>query len=308
MREKIQCSKIFDVIIIGAGPAGITSAIYLARMKLCILVIYEIIGGQTANTDGIENYTGFRIVSGGEFKKKLDEHISDYDVTLKEEKAEGIEKMKKLFKVSTGKNIYLGKAVIIASGGRRKKLKIPGEEKFGNRGVSYCSICDAPLFRNKDVAIIGGGNTALETALHLEKYAKKIYLITINKEMKGQRILIEKVKDIKNVKIMPLTKTKEIKGEKFVKSIIVEENGKEKEIPVQGIFIAIGHEPNSDFTNVEKNSKKEIIINEKNETSLKGIFAAGDVTNIPPKQIIISAGEGAKAALSAAEYLSESRR
>ena len=107
---------------------------------------------------------------------------------------------------------------------------------------------------------------------------------------------------------MPLTKTKEIKGEKFVKSIIVEENGKEKEIPVQGIFIAIGHEPNSDFTNVEKNSKKEIIINEKNETSLKGIFAAGDVTNIPPKQIIISAGEGAKAALSAAEYLSESRR
>ncbi|MBD3253083.1 alkyl hydroperoxide reductase [Candidatus Pacearchaeota archaeon] len=303
-KQKIQCEKIFDSIIIGAGPAGITAGIYLARRNLCVLIIYETLGGQTALTADIENYMGFRFISGEDFTKKLDDHLEEYDVTLAEEKVENLKKNKKLFTIETSKNIYKGKTVIIASGARHKKLGVPGEEKFLTKGVAYCATCDAPLFRNKEVAIIGGGNSALESAIQLESYAKKIFILTINKDLEGEDILIEKVRSFKNIEIIPNAITKEIKGEKFVTGIVYEKNKKINEIPLQGVFIEIGYEPNSGIFDVKKNNQKEIVIDNKNQTSEKGIFAAGDVTEVPVKQIIVAAGEGAKAAISAADYLS----
>jgi alkyl hydroperoxide reductase subunit F len=232
--------------------------------------------------------------------------LKDYDVTTAEEKVEKIGKNKGMFKIETDKNIYEGKTVIIASGGRQRKLGIPGEEEFLNKGVAYCATCDAPLFRDKEVAIIGGGNSALEAAIQLESYAKKIYLVLRKHDLKGEDILIDKVNTFKNLETVHCTNIKEIKGKVFVESIVVNQDDPKKqtrEIPVQGVFVEIGYIPNSELADVKKNDYNEIIINNKNETSMKGMFAAGDVTDVAVKQIIVAAGEGSKAALSAAEYL-----
>lgn len=308
-KHKIHCSQKIDTIIIGAGPAGITAGIYLARRNLCVFILYEKLGGQASTTADIENYAGFKFITGEEFTKQLNEHLKDYDVTTAEEKVEKIEKINNEFHVTTEKNKFIGKSVIIASGARQRMLGVPGEKEFLNKGVAYCATCDAPLFRDKEVAIIGGGNSALESAIQLETYAKNIYMILRKTELKGEQILIDKVKAMKNLTIIPCTNIKEIKGDKFVEKIIVEDNQKNTttEMNVQGVFVEIGYIPNSELTEgskVELSDYKEIKINNKNETSVKGIFSAGDVTDVPVKQIIVAAGEGSKAALSTAEYLS----
>lgn len=296
--------KIYDSIVIGAGPAGITAGIYLARRKLKVLVFYREVGGQASKTSDIENYSGFKFITGRDFTEKLKEHIKSYDLQCNQEKVIKIKKSGKIFNVKTKKSEYFSKSIIYATGAKQKKLNIKGEEEFLNKGVAYCATCDAPLFNKKDVAIIGGGNSALEATLQLEKYAKKLYIITINKKLDGEKILQEKVMKLKNVKHICCSSILEIKGKKFVESIRIKQQDKEKEIPVQGVFVEIGYEPNSELINVEKNNLNEIKIDSKNQTSKKGIFAAGDVTNIPVKQIIVASGEGAKAAISAAEYLS----
>ena len=300
--EKVR-AIVYDVIIIGAGPAGITAAIYLARRKLNVLMLYKELGGKVAYTSKIKEYHGFRMLNLEDFIKRLEEHTKKYSIAHKNEIVEKIEKKASLFEIKTQKNMYKGKALIIATGTKEKNLKVKGESKFVGRGVAYCATCDAPLFKNKDVAVVGGGNTALETVIQLEKYARKIYVITIYKELKGEHILRDKVKSFKKVEIINNVNVKEIKGDKFVSSIIIEREGKEKELKVQGVFIGIGHGADSELVDVKKNEDREIIINSNNETSVPGIFAAGDVTNVHAKQIIVAAGEGAKAALSAAEYL-----
>lgn len=300
--EKME--NVYDVIVIGAGPAGITAAIYLARRKLHILSISEMVGGQAVVSASIENYSGFNFITGPEFKEKLEEHAKAYGIISMEEKVLSVKRIKNIFEVKTNENTYHGKSVIIATGARMKKLNIKGEMEYIGKGVAYCATCDAPLFKNKEVAIIGGGDTALETAIQLKDYAKKIYVITRNEKMKGMKILIEKVRDIPAVEFIYSAETKEIRGGKFVKSIIIEEKKETRELNIQGIFINIGYEPNSYFVDVKKNNVGEIIINKRNETSEKGIFAAGDVTDIHVKQIIVSAGEGAIAAISASEYVS----
>ncbi len=304
IQNDIGNNYVFDTIIIGAGPAGITAGIYLARRKLHILIIYDVMGGQTSLTADIENYSGFMMISGQDFTKKLDEHIDKYDINSVNDKVLKVVKKDDLFEVSSLNNKYFAKSIIIASGSEKRKLNIKGENELFNKGVTYCATCDAPLFNNMNVAIIGGGNSALEAALQLEKYAKKIYLLTINPALDGEAILIDKLKSIKNLKIITKAITKEIKGDKFVESLIYEKDDKLLEIKVNGIFIEAGYKPNSEIFNVKKNNLGEIIINEKNITSVPGVFAAGDVTNIMTKQIIIAAGEGAKAAISAADYLS----
>lgn len=298
-----------DLIIIGAGPAGITAAVYAARKKMDLLVISKDIGGQTAWSGDIENYTGYQFVTGPELVAKFEEHMKKNNIALKEnEDVIGIEKKKDKVFVKTDKEEYEAKTVIIASGKRSMELGVPGEEEFKNKGLTYCATCDGPLFSEKDVAVIGGGNSALDAALQLIKIANHVYIINIAKELTGDLIEQDKLKNSKNVTIMNESQVTAVLGDKFVNAIKIKTKDSEKEIPVQGIFVEIGLIPNSGFAKgVSKNEKQEIRVDNYNRTNIPGIFAAGDVTDVPEKQIIIAAGEGAKATLGAFRYLSRLR-
>jgi len=299
-------TKIFDLIIIGAGPAGITSAVYAARKGMSFLVVSGDIGGQTAWSGDIENYLGYQFITGTELTVKFEEHMEKYGVQVHQfEKIKKIENADNVFKIISEKNEYLTRAVIIATGKKSKELNVPGEKEFRGKGVAYCATCDAPLFKGKDVAVIGGGNSALEAAIQLAGIASKVYMVNNEKELGGDKILQDKISSFRNVEILNNSQVKEIRGEKFVNSVIVKNSeGSDITLQVQGIFIEIGLIPNSNIEcNIEKNDKLEIKVNNKNETNIPGIFSAGDVTDVPEKQIIISAGEGAKAALGAYRYL-----
>jgi len=296
---------IYDLIVIGAGPAGITASIYAARKKMNILVLSKDIGGQTAWSGDIENYTGYQFITGPELTKRLKDHIDAYKIKVnEEEEILSLAKDREIILIKTDKAQYEAKAVIIASGKMPKELGIKGEQEFKGKGIAYCATCDGPLFANKQVAVIGGGNSALDAAIGLEKIASKIYIINIGEALTADAIMQEAVKKSAKVTVLNKSRIVEVKGEKFVKAIEIERNNVEEEIAVEGVFVEIGLVPNSDFVEVvDKNSSNEIIINCACETSTPGIFAAGDVTNVPEKQIIVAAGEGAKAALSAFRYL-----
>jgi thioredoxin-disulfide reductase len=297
---------VYDLIIVGAGPAGITSAVYAARKKMNFLVLTMNIGGQVTLSSRIENYIGFQYITGEELAKKFQEHLEEYKFELKMEKVNSIKKENDLFRVETNVGAYMGKTVIVATGRKPKELKVPGEEKFKNRGVTYCATCDAPFFDGLNVAVVGGGNSGLDAVLQLINIAKKIYLIENKSQLKADAIMVEKAKASGKVDIWTNTKVIEIMGDKVVTGIKVEKNGVETILSVQGIFVEIGSVPNSEIVNfVKKNHLGEIIVNCKCETSVPGLFAAGDVTDVPEKQIVIAAGEGAKAALSAFKYLSQ---
>jgi len=296
-----------DLIIIGAGPAGITAAIYAARKKLDFSVISKDIGGQAAWSGDIENYTGYQFITGPELAMKFKEHMEHFEFDLQE----GVEVVRvqtetSNFKIQTSKGESLSsRTVIIASGKRPRMLNVPGEAEFKNRGVTYCATCDGPLFANKGVAIIGGGNSGLDAALQMMKIGSKIYLMDVVEKLTGDPVMQDKVKSSPKLEILLKTRVLEIFGDKFVKGIKVETEGKPREIQVEGVFIEIGLIPNSEIIDfVEKNRIGEIVVNDAAETSVPGVFAAGDVTTVPEKQIIIAAGEGSKASLSAFKYLS----
>ncbi|MDD5070731.1 MAG: FAD-dependent oxidoreductase [Candidatus Omnitrophica bacterium] len=295
----------YELIIIGAGPCGITASVYAARKKINFLLISPDIGGQAAWSGDIENYTGYQFITGPELAKKLEEHIKQYNIPFKEgETVTSIVNADDFFTVNTDKSSYRTKTIIIASGKRSKELNIPGETEFKNKGVSYCATCDGPLFTAKDVAVIGAGNTAFEAAIQLEKIANKIFLINIGSRPTADEILQEKANKNKKLIIFNETRPIEICGEKFVSSIKINYQNSQKVLPVSGIFVEIGLIPNTNFSkNTEKNDKSEIIVDANNRTNIPGIFAAGDVTNVKEKQIIIAAGEGAKATLSVFDYL-----
>jgi len=297
--------KIYELIIIGAGPAGITAGIYAARKKIDFIIITKDIGGQASLSWEIENYIGYQFITGPELVEKFIEHIKEFNVEIKEnEPVKKILREDKIFKIISDKNEYLSKTIIISTGRKPKKLGVKGEDEFKNKGLTYCATCDAPLFRDKEVAVIGGGNAGLDAVIQLSRIARKIYLIEIKNELTGDKFVIEKIKNIKNVEIMTGTKIKEIKGDKFVEGIRIEKEGKETEIKVEGIFVEIGSIPNSEIIDfVEKNEYGEIIVDCKNRTSFPGVFSAGDVTNVFAKQIIVACGEGAKASISSFEYL-----
>jgi len=297
--------KIYELIIIGAGPAGITAGIYAARKKIDFIIITKDIGGQASLSWEIENYIGYQFITGPELVEKFIEHIKEFNVEIKEnEPVKKILREDKIFKIISDKNEYLSKTIIISTGRKPKKLGVKGEDEFKNKGLTYCATCDAPLFRDKEVAVIGGGNAGLDAVIQLSRIARKIYLIEIKNELTGDRFVIEKIKNIKNVEIMTGTKIKEIKGDKFVEGIRIEKEDKENEIKVNGIFVEIGSVPNSEIIDfVEKNEYGEIIVDCKNRTSFPGVFSAGDVTNVFAKQIIVACGEGAKASISSFEYL-----
>jgi len=298
--------KIYDLIIIGAGPAGITAAVYAARKKMDILVITKDIGGQASWSGDIQNYTGYQFISGPELAVKFEEHMRKFDFEIKEnEEVKELIFRKGTFLIKTDKDNYQTKAAIVASGKKSRELGVPGEQEFKNKGLTYCATCDGPLFAERDVAVIGGGNSALDAALQLIKIANRIYIINFTDNLTGDAIMQDKARADKKVSIFNNSRVKEILGDSFVQAIKIEENKEEKMLDVQGIFVEIGLIPNSDFAvDLEKNERKEIVVNQRNETNIPGVFAAGDVTNVPEKQIIIAAGEGAKAVLSAFRYLS----
>lgn len=298
--------KIYDLAIIGAGPAGITAAVYAARKKMNPLVITKDIGGQASLSGDIQNYTGYQFISGPELAIKFEEHMRKFNFEIKEnEEVKELISRKGTFLVKTDKDNYQAKTVIVASGKRSRELGVTGERKFRNKGLTYCATCDGPLFAGRDVAVIGGGNSALDAALQLIKIANHIYIINITYSLTGDGIMREKIRVDNKVSIFNNSRVKEILGDSFVQAIKIEEDKEEKILAVQGIFVEIGLIPNSEFApSLEKNERKEIIVNQRNETNIPGIFAAGDVTNVPEKQIIIAAGEGAKAVLSAFRYLS----
>ena len=299
----------YDLIIIGAGPAGITASVYAGRKKMQLLVISRDIGGQAAWSSDIENYTGYQFITGTELVAKFEEHMRKYDIPMKEnETVTEVKKANNIISVKTDKGTYGAKSVIIASGKRSKELGVPGDKEFKNRGLTYCATCDGPLFSDKAVAVIGGGNSALDAALQLIKIAKKVYVINITDSLTGDAVMREKVEESKIVTILNNTGVTAILGDKFVNGIKIKREGKEETLSVEGVFVEIGLIPNSEFAkDIEKNQIGEIKINCRNETNIPGIFAAGDVTDVPEKQIIIAAGEGSKAALSAFRYLAQSR-
>jgi len=300
-----QPSRIYELIIIGAGPAGITAAIYAARRKIDFIVLAKNIGGQVTYSSEIENYTGFQYITGEELTEKFQEHLERFRFELEMEEAQRVEKEDNIFKVKTDVATYMSKTVIVATGRRPRELGVPGEGEFKNRGVTYCATCDAPFFEDRDVAVVGGGNSGLDAVVQLTKIASSIHLIEVTQQLMADEVYIEKAKASNKVHIWTNTKVMEIVGNRTVTGLKVQRNGKETLIPVQGVFVEIGSVPNSDIVNfVEKNRWGEIIVNCKCETNILGLLAAGDVTDVPEKQIVVAAGEGCKAALSAFRHLS----
>lgn len=304
----------FDLVIIGAATAGLTAAIYSARKKLNTIILTDKLGGQSLLTDNIENYPGFKVISGQELTDKIKEQVENLGVEIKE----GV-RIRKILK--TGDNfeikaedgkVFQTKSVIIATGKKPRRLNAPGEKEFTGKGVSFCSICDAPLFGAKDVAVVGGGNAGLESAMDLTKYSDKIYVLEFGQKIMGDKSTQEKLLQTGKVEFIVNAAVKQIKGEKFVENLIYEDrtNGEIKDLKVGGVFVNIGQIPSSEFVKdfVQLNEAGEIIIDPKtNQTSMPGVFAAGDVTDILFKQCIIAAGEGAKAALSVYSYLQQQK-
>lgn len=296
----------YDVIIIGAGAAGLTAAIYTCRKKLSTLVLSADIGGQTNLTNHIENYPGVSACTGFELMKKFEEQAKQFGAEIVLARATKIEKKKNTFTVTADKQ-YEAKSLILAFGKVHRSLNIPGEQKFFGRGVSTCATCDAPLFKNKTAAVIGGGNAAVEAALELSAVGKKVYLIHRREQFRADEITVEKARKDKKIEIILPHIPIEIKGDKLVRSLIVQDvNTKAtKELLVDGVFVEIGYEVDTSIVKdlVKLTDKNEIITDKAGRTSNPAIFAAGDVTTTQYKQTVISAGEGAVAALSCHKYL-----
>lgn len=323
--------KNYDFIVLGGGGTGLASAMYAARLGMKTLVLghshgIELpIGGVITTTNVIENYPGFIKLSGVELAKKLEEHAKSYHlVDIMEERASEIRKKRKGFFIRTNKGrTYTGKAIVFATGTRLRKLEgIKGIKEFENKGVSYCALCDAPLYRNKIIAVIGGSDTAAKEALLLSEYAKKVYIIYRGEQIHPEPINLERIRKNKKIEIINNTNIKEIKGKESVSGIVFEKfhKGKsskrgqfkgKKQLEVQGIFVAIGHMPISDLAKtigVKLNKADEIIIDHKtSETNVPGIYAAGDVTDKPFKQLITGVADGCTAAHSAYEYINKKK-
>ena len=307
---KIDENKLYDVTVVGSGPAAVSAAIYVARKGLNVAMVGVKIGGQVLDTNEIENIIGTVLTTGAKFAETLEKHLKEHEIAFKEGhlvkeiKEDGKDK---ILVTDDGKN-YKTKTVIVATGAKPRSLNIPGEAEYVGKGVHYCSTCDGPFYKGLDVAVIGGGNSGVEAALDLSGIAKSVTLIEFMPELKADKVLQEKLAEQPNVKTILNSATVKVNGNEFVESIVYKsrETDEEKTLNVEGMFVEIGLSPRSEVVKdlVETNKIGEIVINpENNSTSVAGIFAAGDVTNIRQKQIIIAMGEGAKAALGAFEYL-----
>ena len=299
----------YDVTIIGAGPAGLSAGVYCARKMMDTLVISSNIGGQATWSWEVENYLGYQLITGVELVERFRDHLENFKVRLEEGRTvTSLEELEGGFAVDTDKGeTHSSRALIVASGKVPRKLEVPGEDAYRGRGVAYCATCDAPLFRGKMVAVVGGGNSALDAALQLSKIAERVTVITVDPHLGGDEIRREQVLASPRIDVYTSSRVTAIHGDVFVEAVDLVRDGGEKTLDVGGVFIEIGSVPSTAFLppRVELNERGEIVIDSNNRTSLPGLFAAGDVTNVVEKQIIIAAGEGAKAALSAYAWLVE---
>lgn len=298
----------YDVLVIGGGPAGASAAIYAARKGIRTGMVVERFGGQVRDTLGIENVIGTRYTEGPKLADHLEEHVRDYDIDLMSlQRAKSLER-KELIEIELENGAVLkSKTVIISTGARWRNIGVPGEAEFKNKGVAYCPHCDGPLFKGKDVAVIGGGNSGIEAAIDLAGVVNHVTVLEFMPELKADAVLQERLYSLPNVTVYKNVQTKEITGTDKVNGItfVDRASGEEKHIELQGVFVQIGLVANTDWLGdrVERNRMGEIIVDAHNATNVPGVFAAGDCTNSPYKQIIISMGSGATAALSAFDYL-----
>jgi len=298
----------YDVLIVGAGPAGLTAAVYCSRKMLQTAIVSENIGGQALESWAIENYMGYRVVSGPDLMQKFEEQArSMQNIHLDLDRVQSLGREGEVFIAQTASGrTYLARSVILAQGKRRRKLGVEGEERYLGRGLSVCATCDGPLFRGKVVAVIGGGNSALQTAIEMSGIAREVHLV-VRSTIKADPVYVERYEERKNIATYLDHTVTALHGNGVLTGVTIRENksGEEKTIAVDGVFAEIGWIPNTDLLEglVPLNDQKEVIIDINCTTGTPGIFAAGDVTNIRTKQVITAAGEGAKAALAAYTYL-----
>lgn len=306
---KLDVNIKYDIAVIGAGPAAVSAAIYGARKGLKVAMIGDLVGGQLINTNDIENIIGTPLTNGFDFSQSLEKHLNEYEIAFYKG-----HKVKKVIKESKDNVLILddelevkSKTVIVATGAIWKKLGIEGEDKYAGKGVHYCATCDGPFYRNKDVVIIGGGNSGVEAAIDLSNIAKTIILVEYSSAINADEVLKNKLSSLENVKILTSSAAQSVTGNLFAEGlkILNRDSNVVEEIKTDGIFVEIGTVANTSFVSdiLDINTNSEIKIDSVNKTSVEGIFAAGDCTDVRYKQVIIAMGEGAKAALSAYEYL-----
>lgn len=307
---KVEEDIIYDHLVIGGGPAGLNSALYAKRKGLEVAIVAGSLGGQLINTSMVDNYLGFNEISGEGLVEAYKKHVDSLDIPIAEyEHVDKITKEGHIFYMETelGKT-YRAKTILLATGGKARKLGVEGEERLAGRGVAYCAICDAPFYKGRDVIIAGGGNSAVEAAIDLAKVAKSVTIVH-RSQFRADQILVDQLYTSDKITVHLETQIKEIQGKDFVTGVQVFDKNSQKEfvIDTDGIFIEIGVIPNSQtFTDlVELNDRGEIMVDSNKKTSVDGIYAAGDVTDGPFNQIIIAASDGAIAALSASEYINQ---
>jgi len=304
---KEEGGDLYDVLIIGAGPAGLTAGVYCARKMLKTVIVSENIGGQAIESWAIENYMGYRMVTGDDLMRKFEEQARENNIRLELDRVLTLDHTGNDFLANTFTGLGIrARSVILAQGKHPKSLGIEGEGRYLGRGLSVCATCDGPLFRDKIVAVVGAGNSALQTALEMSRIAKQVHLI-VRSTLKCDESYTKRYESVKNIITHMNATISKLQGNNVLTGITIKDrsSGKETDLVVDGVFLQIGWIPNTDFLEglVNMNDDKEVIIDIDCKTSVPGIFAAGDVTNIKTKQIITAAGEGAKAALSAHEYL-----
>ncbi|GIN22017.1 alkyl hydroperoxide reductase subunit F [Siminovitchia fordii] len=298
----------FDVLVVGGGPAGASAAVYAARKGIRTGVVAERFGGQIMDTLGIENFISVKHTEGPKLAASLEEHVKQYNVDImSSQRAKGLEK-KDLIEVELENGAVLkSKTVILSTGARWRNVGVPGEAEFKNKGVAYCPHCDGPLFEGKHVAVIGGGNSGIEAAIDLAGIVKHVTVLEFAPELKADSVLQDRLYSLPNVKVIKNAQTKEITGTDKVNGItyVDRESGEEHHVELQGVFVQIGLVPNTDWLDdtVERTRMGEIVVDKKGATNIPGVFAAGDCTDSAYKQIIISMGSGATAALGAFDYL-----
>ncbi|MED1127837.1 alkyl hydroperoxide reductase subunit F [Bacillus paralicheniformis] len=298
----------FDVLVVGGGPAGASAAIYAARKGIRTGIVAERFGGQVLDTMSIENFISVKRTEGPKLAASLEEHVKDYDIDVMNlQRAKHLEK-KDLFELELENGAVLkSKTVILSTGARWRNIGVPGEQEFKNKGVAYCPHCDGPLFEGKDVAVIGGGNSGIEAAIDLAGIVNHVTVLEFAPELKADEVLQKRLYSLPNVTVVKNAQTKEITGEENVNGItyVDRETGAEKHVELQGVFVQIGLVPNTEWLpeTVERNRIGEIVVDKRGETTIPGLFAAGDCTDSPYNQIIISMGSGANAALGAFDYL-----